>query len=520
MTNINQSIQSKPTQQTLRKWWILAAMCLIIVIIATDITALNIALPAIGRNFHATLSQLQWIINTYIIACATFAVNGGKLGDSFGHRKLFVIGVAVFGLASLLCGFAPNVNILIIGRALQGLGAAMAFPVTNVIIFAAFEERYRGFAISMISATSGATQSIAPTLGGFIVKYLSWHWIFFINIPIVILAIILTMLFCPKHIIPPHHKKFDSKGTTCLTLSLLLLMFALNEAQNWGMNSLKFILCVVISIILLTVFIKVEIKTPLPLINLKLFANKIFTLVNSLRFLISFTWMISLFILGLCLQNILLFDPVTTGLLMLCMTGFFAIASPFIGKLVDAIGGRIPIIIALPLFIGAFILFANIQPTHSMPQIIIGLILLGLGFAGSAPSSNTIAIATVETKYIGMANSIYLTVSFIGNACGAAVAGTIMSLSSFHMLKQQLIANHITLTTSQLNIAKQIADGSFSVNLLGKIASPNMATKLLPIIQQTNLHAFAIVMYMCIGLTLVGLVMTLLTKRQANCSKY
>lgn len=524
MLNANKQNQNLNLKQhtTLKKWWILIAMCLSIVIVVVDISALNVALPTIGRQFDATLSQLQWINNIYIIIASMLCINGGKLGDTFGHRRLFVLGITVFALASFICGISPNEDILILGRALQGLGAALAFPSTNVIIFNSFAEKQRAFAISMISMSSGITQCIAPTVGGFIVKYWGWHWVFFINLPIVALTVILTLIFCPKHVVEPRKQKFDRIGSGILIAGLMLLMCALNEAQNWGFLSFKFIASTMLSIVLFTIFARYEAVCQHPLVNVNLFKNRIFAVASTVRFVISFIWMLAGFLLGLFLQNVLSYDPVKTGLIMLGLSASFALFAPIVGRLVDIYGGRSPIIFALMMLIVSLIVLSCVNPINPLAFVITGIILMGIGFAFSMSPCNTIAIASVPKEFAGMANSIYITISYFGNAFGAAVSGIVIAWHSLNGLQQQLVANNIVLDNNQLENLSQIANGSASITKLTEVFPHDLslASKFVPLIQKIYLNAFSMVMWLCIVMVVLSLLLVLKTKKRAEVSKY
>lgn len=185
-----------------RKWLVSIAADLMLLIISLDLTIVNLALPAIAHAFNAEMSTLEWVINAYVVIFAMLLVIGGKLGDIFGHRQIFSIGLGIFTIASLLGGLSPNTSILITSRVLQGVGAALAFPAATIINFAIFPKEQKAIVLGLMAAIAGAGQALGPTIGGIILKFLSWRWVFFVNIPIGVIAIVLLMLTCPKFILP------------------------------------------------------------------------------------------------------------------------------------------------------------------------------------------------------------------------------------------------------------------------------------------------------------------------------
>lgn len=492
-----------------RKWWILAALSLVIVMSNIDMTALNMALPAIGKEFKAGLSSLQWIVNAYIIAMGLFAVIGGKFGDVFGHRKILIIGISIFVFSSFLCAISSHENILIFWRALQGLGAGIAFPLLGIITYEIFPENQKGFAMGIFAGVAGITQSIGPTLGGAIVEYLSWHWIFFINIPIGILGILLLFLSCPKNLIAPTLTSIDYKGMTFLLLGLLSIMAAANEVQNWGFFSWWFCGSIFLGLLCLGVFIFLENKISFPLIDLKLFSNKAFLLIIFLRLIINYAFFVILFALTLCMQNILNFSPLKTGILMLFMTGIFGVMGPIAGKIIDNFGARKPMMIAFFLLTLSFLMFAFVNVGQSLFILILPLFLFGIAVGVIFPASNISVLRAVSEEKRGEANGIYFTVAVVGGSFGVAIGGNMLAMLSLWYLKSQILLENLTVSPDKFAILRKIANGSLSINSLYDSFLPDMVQKFLPIVQKSFLMSYSCVMLSCAVLCLLAVFLTL-----------
>ena len=489
-----------------RKWWILAAMSLMLFMTNLDVSIVNLALPVIAHSLNSNLSQLQWVITGYILTTVMFMILGGKLGDVYGHRRIFLFGAMIFTIASVTAGFAYNEPMLIISRLMQGIGGAFAFPLTGVISFAAFPKEQKGLALGAMATNIGVAQAIGPTLGGIILKYLSWHWIFFINLPIGIITILLTLLVCPKYILRTHKEVIDYKGTTLLIASLFFILFSLNEAQNWGLSSLLFLSCFLIGIALLIIFVVVELKLAHPLMEIKIFLNKKFTIINIVRAVITYIYLTILFVLVLYLQNIIGINPLTTGLLLLFMTVAFGVMSPISGKLIDRFGAYVPMLISLLILTIIIFMFAELTVVTSFYMLAFMLLVSGIVFAVLLTATNIVALSVVPEQQIGVASSVFFTIGIGGGMLGVAISGTIMALLSKSYLINQLILHNINIAQAKMPLLIKVANGSHSITKIGN--------NLVPIVQQSFLHAFHWVMLVCTMLAFVSLVLMLFAKKK------
>jgi len=491
------------------KWWIVIAMSIMMFMLNVDLTIVNLALPAISKELHTSLSELQWVINGFMLACAMFTVMGGKLGDIFGHRKIFLIGVIIFTIASATAGFANDEWTLIISRVGQGLGAALSFPLIGVITFAAVPEQQKGAALGLMATTIGIAQAIGPSLGGVIIKFLNWHWIFFVNIPIGIFTVILTLIVCPKYILAITRKSIDYKGATLLAISLLFILLALNEAQNWGLFSRLFLTCFLGGIILLILFIFIESKIRNPFIHLNIFTNKMFSVVSFVRATTAYSFFVILFFVVLYLQNIEQHSALFSGLLLLFLTITFGVLSSVCGTVMDRVGTRKPILFGTMLLSIIFLILTQlgILPIYMLAFL---LFLTGICLAILLTGTNIIALSVVPKQQIGAASGVFFTIALVGSMFGVAISGTIMAMRSSHYLTRQLLLNNIHITQSKMRLLTQMANGSHSITKLAANFTPAMVQKLTPIIQQSFLHAFFSVALVCVGLAIISFLLTCL----------
>jgi DHA2 family multidrug resistance protein len=502
-----------------RKWWIIGALSIMVVMSNLDLTALNIALPAIAQDFHASMSSLQWVLNTYILAMAMFSIVGGKLGDIFGHRKIFIIGAVVFALASLFCGLSLNEKMLIMSRAVQGIGAALALPMIGIIVYASFPPHQKGFAMGVFGATAGITQSVGPTLGGVIVKYLGWHWIFFVNLPLCVVCVFLTFASCPKYIIDLKFSKIDYRGIILLSAGLFLLTYTINEVQNWGLISTLFFGSLFAAICFIALFVYFAKKTTYPLIEISLFANKRFFVIILLRFISLYGVFVVLFLFVLCLQNVLLFDPIKTGLLMLFSTGVWGILSPIGGRIVDKFGARRPLIVAFALFGFSFILFSVLRYEQALFIMITALILNGMAAGIIFPATNISVLQVVPDNQRGAANGIYTTMTALGSAFGVGVSGTLATILSSSYLNNQLISKHFTLDTEKIALLSKVASGANSVTKISTYFPSTITKNLENITRESFFYAFSYEMIICALLSFICVFVLLAMKNVASYKK-
>ena len=322
------------------RWWTLAAMCFALFMLMLDNTVVNVALPSIQRDVHASLSALEWTVNAYTLTFAVLLVTGGRLGDIFGRRKMFLFGVAVFGASSLAIGLAPSDTVLIAFRAVQGVGAAFMMPATLSIITQAFPAEQRGTAIGTWAGVSALALAIGPVVGGFLTEYVSWRAIFFINPPIAVIATAVTLFATRDSRDETVDRTVDYLGIAALTIGLTALVLALVEGNSWHWGSPAIIGLFALSAISLTAFVAIERRVRAPMIDFAFFRSRTSAGANVVGFLVSFAMFAQFFFLTLYMQNVLHYSPLQTGVRFLPSTVVIIVMGPLAGRLTDRVGPR------------------------------------------------------------------------------------------------------------------------------------------------------------------------------------
>src|SRR6266516_4036856 len=270
-----------------RKWWTLGALSFALFMIMLDNTIVNVALPAIKSDLGIGTSELEWVVTAYALTFAVLLLSGGKLGDLYGRRLIFTIGLVVFTVSSLACGLSSSASELIAARAVQGVGSALMMPATLSIISATFAARERGMAIGIWAGVSAMALAIGPLLGGVITEHISWNWIFYVNVPIGILAVVASIVVVPESKDSSREQRLDLPGLLTSGIGLLALVYALIEAHSFGWTSARILSLFVIAAVALAAFVYVEMHQRLPMLDLTLFRNGTFTGANIVAILVT-----------------------------------------------------------------------------------------------------------------------------------------------------------------------------------------------------------------------------------------
>src|SRR5687768_12001813 len=259
-----------------RRWWTLAAMCFALFMIMLDNTVVNVALPSIQDDLDATISSLEWTVNAYTLSFAVLLVTGGRLGDIFGRRRMFMFGVVVFALSSAAIGLAPDQTWLVLGRAVQGVGAALMMPATLSIITNAFPPEMRGRAIGTWAGVSGLALAIGPVVGGFLTEEVSWRAIFFLNLPVAAGAVAVTLFATHESRDETVERRVDLPGVATLSAGLTALVLALIEGNSWGWGSPEIVALLVTAVVGFAAFVAIEVRSKVPMVDLSFYRSRSF----------------------------------------------------------------------------------------------------------------------------------------------------------------------------------------------------------------------------------------------------
>ena len=412
-------------------WLILVVLTTGFFMILLDTTIVNVAIPAMSTALNTTLDQILWVLNAYILVYAVLLITAGRLGDLFGQRTLFAVGLFVFTVASALCGISQTVNELIAARILQGVGGALLTPQTLAILTSIFPPERRGAAFGVWGGVAGLATIAGPTIGGAIITYISWRWIFFINVPIGIAALIATFAIIPD-LRPGRRQGWDLVGVVLASAGLFGIVFGLIEGQryNWGQITSTVITIPEIigaGAILIVLFIFWERFQTQPLVPLSLFADRNFAVANWIAAAISFG-MLSMFLpITIYLQSVRGFSALTAGLTIAPMSLTSMVVAPFAGRFSDRIGGKYILMTGISLFtIGMASLAFVAGPDSTWVNFLLPTIIAGAGMGMTFAPMTTVAMRNISPRIAGAASGVLNTIRQLGAAVGSAVVGAIL----------------------------------------------------------------------------------------------
>jgi EmrB/QacA subfamily drug resistance transporter len=410
-----------------RRMLILAICCLSLFIVGLDNTIVNVALPAIQRDLHASVSGLQWIIVAYTVVLAGLLMLSGSTADRFGRRRTFQAGLALFTLGSLLCSLAPSLGWLVAARALQAVGGSMLNPVAMSIITNTFTEpRERARAIGVWGGVVGISMALGPVIGGALVDWGSWQTIFWINIPVGLAALVLCALFVPESR-APRGRAMDPVGQVLVIVLLAGLTYGVIEAPSAGWGSGQTIACCGAAALALVMLIPYELRRAEPLINPRFFLSVPFAGATVIAICAFASLGGFLFLNTLYLQDVLGYSALHAGLLTLPMAGLTAVCAPLSGRIVGGAGPRVPLIVAGAAMSASALILTGLSAGTPMWQLMIAYVLFGIGFGMvNAPITNT-AVSGMPSAQAGVAAAVASTSRQIGQALGVAVLGSLVA---------------------------------------------------------------------------------------------
>ncbi len=410
-----------------RKWWTLVAVSFGLFMIMLDNTVVNVALPSIERDLHISIAQLEWIVTAYALVFAALLITGGKLGDLFGRRRIFIVGLAVFTLSSLACGFAPNAGFLIGARAVQGIGAALMNPATLSIITATFPPKQRGQAIGIWAGVSAMALAIGPLAGGLIVDNINWNWIFFVNVPVGVLGIVVAKFFIDESRDTSHEQSIDLPGLATSAAGLFALSYALIEGNAKGWASAEILSLFAVAAVLLVAFVLLESRQRLPMLDLSLFKIGSFVGANVVAMLVSLGMFGVFFFVSLYIQNILGYSPTKAGAAFLPMTILIILFAPIAGKQSDRIGSRWLMGGGMTVLGISLLLYQRVGLHSTFWTLLPAMVLGGVGMAFVMSPMTSAAMGAVPIDKAGVGSGVLNSFRQVGGALGIAVMGAILA---------------------------------------------------------------------------------------------
>ncbi len=410
-----------------RKWWTLGALSFALFMIMLDNTVVNVALPSIQRDLGIGLSELEWTVNAYALTFAVLMLTGGKLADFLGRRRIFLIGLVTFTISSLACGLAATGGTLIGARTVQGIGAALMLPATLSIISATFPAHQRGMAIGIWAGVSAMALAIGPLIGGLITEHINWSWIFFVNVPIGVLGLIVGRLVIKESRDTSAEQRLDFPGLLASAIGLFALTFALIEANSYGWTDPMIIGLFVLSAVSLAAFVLLELHQRSPMLDLSLFRSSTFAGANVVALLVTLAMFGVFFFMSIYMQNILGYSATKTGAAFLPMTILIILIAPISGKASDRIGSRALMTAGMLCLSASLIVFSRLGLDSTFWDILPGLVVGGFGMALVMTPMTAAALGSVPVEKSGVGSGVLNTFRQLGGALGIAVMGAIVA---------------------------------------------------------------------------------------------
>jgi EmrB/QacA subfamily drug resistance transporter len=410
-----------------RKWWTLVAVSFGLFMIMLDNTVVNVALPSIRSDLGISVSELEWVVNAYALTFGVLLLTGGKLADLLGRRTIFIAGLVIFTAASLWCGLADSATSLIAARTVQGVGAALMNPATLSIITATFPPRQRGTAIGIWAGVSALALAIGPLVGGLLTERISWSWIFFVNLPVGVLAIIAARVFIDESKDTSREQRLDLPGLLSSAIGLFALTYGLIETNTHAWGSARVLGLLAIAAVSLTAFVFIELRGRVPMLDLSLFRHATFVGANTVMGLVGLAMFGIFFFNSLFLQNVLGYSAIKTGATFLPMTLLIILVAPVAGKISDRIGPRWPMGAGMTLLTVSLLLFGTLDEHSTFWNILPGLLVGGFGMAITMAPTTAAAMSSVPVDKAGVGSAVINSMRQVGGSLGIAIMGTLVA---------------------------------------------------------------------------------------------
>jgi len=427
------------TKNLQRRGWTLVIVSLGLFMMVLDNLVVNVALPSIRHDLGASIQTLEWTVNAYVLAYAVLLLTGSALGDRLGRKRMFIFGIALFTAGSVGAALSPTIDFLIAARAIQGVAAALVTPLTLTLLAEAFPPHQRGLALGVWSGISGIGVALGPLVGGFLTQVASWHWIFWVNVPIGIALIPLAA----SRLVESHGevKRLDLPGLALASAGLFGVVFGLVRSQSLGWSSAEVVISLIAGTALLIAFVIQELRTDEPMLPMEFFANRAFAVTNAVSLAMYFGMFGSIFFLSQFLQTVLHNSPLEAGVKLLVWTGAVMVVSPAAGFLSERYGSRMFMAVGLGLQAIALGMLASLASVdQSYVSMLIPFVLAGSGMAMVfAPSANAV-LSSVRTSQTGQASGATNAIRELGGVLGIAVLATVFTSNGSYASPQAYVA--------------------------------------------------------------------------------
>ncbi len=496
-------------------WLTLFAVAIGVMMVALDATIVAVANPAIQKSLGASLADVQWITNGYLLALAVTLITAGKLGDRFGHRQTFLIGIAGFGLTSGLIGLSNGVTMVIVLRVFQGLFGALLQPAALGLLRATFPAQKLNTAIGIWGAVIGASTAAGPIIGGVLVEHVNWQSVFFINVPVGALALLFGLFVLKDMRAENAPRSFDVPGIALLSGGMFCLIWGLIKAPAWGWGAAGTWGFLGGAIVLFALFGFWETKSREPLVPLGIFRSVPLTAGTVLMVLMAFAFMGGLFFVTFYLQNVHQMSPVSSGVHLLPLTAMMIVASPVAGLLITRFGPRVPLVGGMVCTTVAMIGMARLTPESGTATTSLWFALLGMGLAPVMVGATEVIVGNAPLELSGVAGGLQQSAMQVGGSLGTAVLGAVMAARVDHLLPHNWSAAGLpAMPPAQ---AGKAADAvSVGVSPIGKGTPPQVAATITHVAHQTFVSGMALSFTVAAVVAALAGVVAFFTKRGAN----
>ena len=493
----------------------LLAAALGVMMVALDGTIVAVANPAIQANLGASLADIQWVTNAYLLALAVTLITIGKIGDRFGHKRVFLTGIVGFGATSAAIGLsgdiAHSIGLMIAFRALQGVFGAMLQPTALALLRNTFPVEKLNNAIGVWGAVLGASTAAGPIVGGLLVQHINWEACFYVNVPVGIIALVVGLLVV-RETPSSAARSFDIPGIGLLTAFLFLLVWGLIKAPDYGWTSGQTIGYFAGAVVALIAFIVRESKTREPLLPLKLFRSVPLSAGTFLVITLMFAMFGAMFFMTFFLENVHGLDPVATGVRLLPMTGMMIVGAPLAGQVITKIGPRVPMVVGMLLAAVALFGLSRISLTSGLNDTIIWFALLGLGLSPVMVGATEVIVGNAAVELAGVAGGLQSTAMQVGGTIGTAVLGAVMSAKVDSLLPARWAAAHLpALSPDQLAAVKSAT--TVGVAPIRNGMSPQLAASITDVTHATFISGMTASFLVASVVAIAGALIAVLTKK-------
>jgi EmrB/QacA subfamily drug resistance transporter len=505
------SIAAWRSQREGDPWLTLVAVALGVMMVALDGTVVGVANPTIQRDLHASLAGLQWVTNGYLLALAVLLIVGGKLGDRYGRKKVYLTGIVGFALMSLGCALSTSTGMLVVFRVLQGVAGALLMPNTLALLRAAFPAERLNRAVGIWGATSALAIASGPIIGGVLVEKVSWESIFLLNLPLGVVALAFSLRYVAESKEGERAGTFDLPGVALLSLGLFTIIWGIIKAQSHGWSSAYVLAFGVVGVLALAGFVAREQRAPDPLLPLDVFRSRAVAAGTTLVVIAFIALFGILFFIGLYLQNTHGYSPVQTGVRMLPLTATFVISAPLGGSLTERFGPRPPLLAGMVLLIVAFLGLTGLDVHTGYNGQWPFLFLIGMAFGLVIVATTEAIVGNIPVERGGVGGGLQSTANQLGGVLGTAIFGSIIVSTVSGTLGDKLAAAHVP-----ADVAAQVAAQSELVGQGVAPVSPDMSAAVAKAVttasQAAFIHGLHVAMYVGAGLAAVGGLLALLVR--------